>query len=1177
MTETIYEINGYINKVTTKSRIEGNYKTSTRVIPAEFLVQTVQGPCYNCVCSFYKPVDEGDVITGKVKLVYLTPTTHVLHFVQDPMVYIPTDPDNLKQCFIRALRTTGFGGVSADRLYDGLAEMTKIDIMMKSIVSLDDIKLEPEIIEVKGLVVNNPIDHLLSPVPQFADPNKKITSDEIIAYLTDLGVQFHLKNDKAIPENLSKECNVKIHQATILLQWWYKERSLRRLHLLGLTNEEIKECHMSLDDIYLICIGDGKRPGNPFKLPPISMEKCYAIMKFINIIPSPIEVTCGQVVRRIYENLNKFGWTCTPIWALQRQFQNFYSLRDILIREYDVTIEYESAYLKYPYKVESTVSHYINSLIKNTAERLNELPLEDLPHMETAYYHCKTLTEEQKIAVQAALSHDICIITGGSGTGKCLAPDTPVLMYDGKIKLVKDIIVHDQLMGTNSSLRTVLGTTEGVGNMYEITPQNGRSFSCNGEHILTLKGLTPRIEFLNNQYIVKYSVNGEMTNQSFYIKDCALLLLKSLGEDIFDISLYDFMSKSEFFKENVFLFHEGVNFPEKDLGFLQGPYSFGLLLAEKHRSGTFTSIPSEYKINSRDNRLMLLAGILDGDYHSSKKFYSINTTSKKFVDEVEYLAFSLGLMVSWIAIQGGYSVLIYGQGIEEIPVVLSKKVIDNRDSTKQKFTVNYLGISKFNGFELDGNGRFLLGDFTVSHNSTIIAEIARNLKLRECVYAIGSPTGKSASRVNEILNIKSAQTLDRMIMKSKGVIFPYLIIDETSMVTTELFYRFITTFAHNFRVIIVGDINQLQPIGWGSFMKSLIYSKRIPIYYLTYNHRIVEHITSSEEMERKTQLLEKRGEVAPGLEKFDRIILENANNLIAPGRNMSEPLVFNQGKGFSIINGGVGYVHTIVATLAKAGVSADDISILSPFNQFIPELNEVFRQVYYPNVKFMVDVNKNIWYPGARVMMLVNNYDINIMNGEEGIVQLVNDAGVQVKFKDSSVHVFKFNRENTKWKARGTKNLTDEGEALDRAAEEDTKELLVEHLQVSFAISVHKSQGSEVQYILFYIPARYGNGKLASSAMFLNVNLLYTGITRVKKAIWIVGDEVALMQATCRVQAIRYENLCPRLVGMKDKDREGKIESINAKKGLIEDLPPEYDDLPEEEDLSMYTQHYAED
>jgi exodeoxyribonuclease V alpha subunit len=139
--------------------------------------------------------------------------------------------------------------------------------------------------------------------------------------------------------------------------------------------------------------------------------------------------------------------------------------------------------------------------------------------------------------------------------------------------------------------------------------------------------------------------------------------------------------------------------------------------------------------------------------------------------------------------------------------------------------------------------------------STIIREIARNLSIRGVGYIVCSFTGKAVSRLHEIMKNKNAITIDRFIMKTKErkvndakfdiSAVKHIIIDEASMVTTELFYRLLQQLDSDVSITFVGDLNQLPAIGWGSLMKELINCGRVPTFYLTKNQRIQPTITGS--------------------------------------------------------------------------------------------------------------------------------------------------------------------------------------------------------------------------------------------------------------------------------------------------------------------------------------------
>jgi hypothetical protein len=153
-------------------------------------------------------------------------------------------------------------------------------------------------------------------------------------------------------------------------------------------------------------------------------------------------------------------------------------------------------------------------------------------------------------------------------------------------------------------------------------------------------------------------------------------------------------------------------------------------------------IPIDYKCNSRENRLELLAGLLDSDgsYKNGVFEFSQSLNHEEIINDTIYLARSLGFSCyknikqkSWvykgIKKEGkAFRIIISGQGIEEIPTKCSRKKTTPRKQIKNVLvsgiTVTKLANDNYYGFELDGNGRFVMGDFTVTHNTSIIKAIA---------------------------------------------------------------------------------------------------------------------------------------------------------------------------------------------------------------------------------------------------------------------------------------------------------------------------------------------------------------------------------------------------------------------------------------------------------------------
>lgn len=408
--------------------------------------------------------------------------------------------------------------------------------------------------------------------------------------------------------------------------------------------------------------------------------------------------------------------------------------------------------------------------------------------------------------------------------------------------------------------------------------------------------------------------------------------------------------------------------------------------------------------------------------------------------------------------------------------------------------------------------------------STTIREITRSLSLRGIGYIVTAFTGKAVSRLHQIMKNKSATTIDRFIGKTRERIFndpkydkshiKFVIIDEASMVTTELFYRLLNQLCSDVRFIFVGDISQLPPIGPGSLMKELIGCGKIPTFYLTKNQRIqpsTGSITNEEQ----------------GSKDFDRAILENANALIDPKRNVNSGFTWKQGSGFYLLDGSKETVKNIVKSLKTKNIPIDDFVIISPYRKYLKELNEIVQDIYLPpeeNFRYIQDTPSGgrTWCVGDRVLLNSNNYKINLFNGDQGEIIGIEDSGIKVKFSDNSEHVFKFS---------SVDDTEDNDDVYESSASD---ELFANYLSHGFAITTHKSQGSEYRFVILFLGSEKSNS-------FLNINLLYTSITRAKQTIWVVTDIYTLNNAAKTFQSIRYDGLAKLI---KDQINEETYDAI---------------------------------
>lgn len=366
-----------------------------------------------------------------------------------------------------------------------------------------------------------------------------------------------------------------------------------------------------------------------------------------------------------------------------------------------------------------------------------------------------------------------------TGVAKCVGRGTAVLKFDGTLEKVENLKIGDILMGPDSLPRTILRTTSGLDEMYEVTSTKVRPlfkpYHVNGEHILALKH-TGKVR------------HGDRFLFAPYLKGHHL-----------EVPVRDYISSSKHFKHMVKGFKATcISFPSVEVPL--DPYFLGIWLGDGNSAGVAVTtmdieikrylhdfaklhklhvrvrqpkrkaptyhlsdwhrknpvlqllrrlgvlnnkhIPSSYLINDIPTRLALLAGILDTDGSLSKNrnVFVLNSKWEHLANEVCWLAQSLGFCASVKPIVvtnqtrrrfKAYQVFIGGEGLDKIPTILARKKAKPRtqikDPLRSGIKVTPVGEGEYFGFETDGDGLFLLSDFTVTHNSPFVAEFVKML------------------------------------------------------------------------------------------------------------------------------------------------------------------------------------------------------------------------------------------------------------------------------------------------------------------------------------------------------------------------------------------------------------------------------------------------------------------
>lgn len=329
--------------------------------------------------------------------------------------------------------------------------------------------------------------------------------------------------------------------------------------------------------------------------------------------------------------------------------------------------------------------------------------------------------------------------------GKCLAPGTRVLMYDGTFKPVEKIIKGDILMGPDSKPRTVLGTTKGMDQMFQIIPTRGTIWSCNAPHVLSLKARN------------KMNILGKRVNT----------------DDIINISVSEFYKLPKWKQKNLLQYRKSIEYTKKEVF---DPYLIGLWLGDgdsdhpritsmdkevieylqnKYKitkqslnskadryyilgvrniftklgflNGFTKRIPKCYLNNDIKTRLELLAGVIDSDGHLKAKSKTIEITQKseQLSEDIVRLALSCGLWAYKKKIKNYFIIYISGNNLNNCPIKIPRKKIKKSNKRSGETTcimVRPVGLGDYYGFELKEDPLFVLyDDFTVTHNTKNLA------------------------------------------------------------------------------------------------------------------------------------------------------------------------------------------------------------------------------------------------------------------------------------------------------------------------------------------------------------------------------------------------------------------------------------------------------------------------
>lgn len=363
--------------------------------------------------------------------------------------------------------------------------------------------------------------------------------------------------------------------------------------------------------------------------------------------------------------------------------------------------------------------------------------------------------------------------------------------------------------------------------------------------------------------------------------------------------------------------------------------------------------------------------------------------------------------------------------------------------------------------------------------NTIIAAI-RNMTPDAIIRAC-APTGKAAIRVSELTNVP-ASTIHSMLkigshdqmIKGGDLVCDFMFVDEFSMVDINLCADLFDAVNTCGRIIIVGDYNQLPSVGPGLVLRDLIASGCVPKTILT-------------------QIFRQKG---------GSRIIDNAHRVInqIPGQSVHFRIAKNPGEDFYFIKEEdprkiIETIKRSIAKLQKAyGYNSDAIQVLSPVKfgdlgthflnyELQKTLNHSPQQIEFENKTFAL---------GDKVTHIKNDYDLKVFNGEVGYISDISYTRknvLRVSYPDRDV-IYPYSK--------------------------------LDELDLAYALTVHKLQGSEYPVIIMPVHSLQGQG--------LSKNLIYTALTRAKKMVILIGDPKSFSSGLRRETTIQREsNLINRI------------------------------------------------
>lgn len=390
------------------------------------------------------------------------------------------------------------------------------------------------------------------------------------------------------------------------------------------------------------------------------------------------------------------------------------------------------------------------------------------------------------------------------------------------------------------------------------------------------------------------------------------------------------------------------------------------------------------------------------------------------------------------------------------------------------------------------------GKTTIIDGILDVYRIYHNLNYKETLIeekiGLMAPTGRAAKRMKELLGME-AKTIHRHLGYNYDGTFkfdeknmlPYdlIVIDEASMIDLFLAKNLFSAIDPKCQIVIVGDVDQLPSVGPGQVLADFIKAKTIPLSILTEIHRQAEN--------------SKIVELAQSV---------NNQNLMNQDLNTANDVFLYRAQPNKIIQV---VINQIKGALDKGYSMIEDIQVLVPMYKGelgIDNFNKHLQKVFNPNQDKEMVFGDKIYFIGDKVIQLVNDPKNLIMNGDIGIVK-----AIDYNLKNNQYMIVSF----------------DDNDVMYEKAD-------LEELNLAYAISIHKSQGSEYKIVILPMTRNYLH--------MLKKELIYTAITRAKEYLIVLGDMNLLVYAANKRTKDRQTTLANRLNGeisVNETDNEDEL------------------------------------